>query len=244
MAPPDFGFYWPHHNTTTDDNYHEFPSTRIKEELAETYYRNYMNILHTTTSSSSPSTTTTTQHHHFNLISNNDNTTDHDLRGGTKLLLKSLSSGNLINNKNINHQQLSPHQDHHMYGGGGGRGGLISTHIFPTVNVSSISNQTGFTNPGGSLDMNLEALDLLTSSRFCANFDTSSQNQIGLLRDDGFTSYGFNDHMHQSHQVLPFHGSTKVGFQFCYIYFAFVFVFFILHVFYKSIKHHLFLHLH
>ncbi|GER35539.1 basic helix-loop-helix (bHLH) DNA-bindingsuperfamily protein [Striga asiatica] len=72
--------------------------------------------------------------------------------------------------------------------------------------VSSL-NQMGLTN-AGALDMNLEALDLLTSSSFSGNFGASSHNQIGILRD-GFSNYGlFDDHMQQSSEI-PFYDSSK-----------------------------------
>ncbi|CAA0843410.1 Transcription factor bHLH110 [Striga hermonthica] len=80
--------------------------------------------------------------------------------------------------------------------------------IFPSVSVSSL-NQMGLTNAGG-LDMNLEALDLLTSSSFSGNFGGPSQNQIGILRDGFSTNYGlFDDHMQQSSEI-PFYDSSKI----------------------------------
>ncbi|KAL1546780.1 transcription factor bHLH110-like protein [Salvia divinorum] len=72
--------------------------------------------------------------------------------------------------------------------------------IFP-AEYSSLINPAP-----GSLDMNLEALDLLASSRFTANFPAHSQ--IGILRDE-FSSYGL-DQMHQALQI-PFYGANKVS---------------------------------
>lgn len=60
---------------------------------------------------------------------------------------------------------------------------------------------------GGSLDMNLEALDLLASSRFSSN----SQNQIGMLRDGSFSNNyaAFDNH-------IPFYTSNKVTYLFLF----------------------------
>ncbi|KAK4429309.1 Transcription factor [Sesamum alatum] len=178
--PADLAFHWP--NTTPN-----FTSLnqdlRIKEDLADHYYRKYTDIL----SSNSPSSTDEQRNLQPNDID-------------TKLFLKSFSSsGNNLMNK----AQLSQ-GDLYSNVNGSGRGGF--SQIFPSINVSNL-NQTGVTNPM-SLDMNLEALDLLTSSRFSGNYGHSSQNQIGILRD-GF-SYGF-DHMQQSHQIpLLYSSNNKV----------------------------------
>ncbi|KAI3460345.1 hypothetical protein Pfo_017008 [Paulownia fortunei] len=79
------------------------------------------------------------------------------------------------------------------------------SQIFPSINVSNL-NQEGLTNPG-SLDMNLQAIDLLTSSRFSGNFSPYSQNQIGLMRD----GYSYSrDYMQQSY-LIPLYSSNKIS---------------------------------
>ncbi|EYU32900.1 hypothetical protein MIMGU_mgv1a019357mg [Erythranthe guttata] len=128
---------------------------------------------------------------------------------GTKLLLKSFSSGNLMTKNPIS----PPDFYYNNNGGGGGasingRGLFCSSQIFPSVNVSSLSSNQNFTNPT-SLDMNLEALDLLTSSRFSGEFGgASSQNQ----NQNGGFSYGF-DHHHMQQQVhqttTPFYSTSS-----------------------------------
>ncbi|KAH6755851.1 hypothetical protein C2S53_007334 [Perilla frutescens var. hirtella] len=185
---PDLGFNWSNNNNATnndDCDQHLQHQSRIKEELANHYYRNYSEIL-----SSSPQSTTdelNEQAHHDLQAASNDVAT-------TKFLLKSFSYGNLMNKI-----QLSP-APNDFYSNTRGFG-----QIFPGL------NQTAVTNPA-SLDMNLEALDLLASSRFSGNFVTSpSQNQIGIFRDGLISNYGF-DHMQQSHQnINPFYASNKVS---------------------------------
>ncbi|KAK4390729.1 Transcription factor [Sesamum angolense] len=164
MAPADLGFHWANNTAANFTSLTHQPAQdlRIKEDLADHYYRKYTDIL---SSSCSPSSTD-----ELSLQRNGD-----------------LYSSNVTGAAAIN-----------------GRG---FGQILPSINISNL-NQTGLTNPG-SLDMNLEALDLLTSSRFGGNYDPSSQNQIGLLRD-GF-SYGF-DHMQLSHQIpLLYSSNNKVS---------------------------------
>ncbi|KAG6438029.1 hypothetical protein SASPL_102962 [Salvia splendens] len=106
----------------------------------------------------------------------------------TKFLLKSFSSYGKMNSPEF----YSGNSVNH------------TRQIFP-AEYSSLINPAP-----GSLDMNLEALDLLASSRFTANFPpaAASHSQIGILRDE-FSSYGL-DQMHQSLQI-PFYGSNKVS---------------------------------
>ncbi|KAK6131232.1 hypothetical protein DH2020_035022 [Rehmannia glutinosa] len=187
---PDLGFHWANTTTTANNNHqslqdlHHLP--RIKAELlADHYYHKYTEILSTNSQTSTDD---------LNLISNQQR---NDLQR-PKLLLKSLSPAN-------HKTQFSSPGDDHLYSNIGaannGRSGF--SQIFPTVNISNF-NQMGLTNPG-CLDMNLEALDLLTCSRFSGNFGTphDQQNQIG------FSNYGFH-HMQQSHQIPILYGSNKV----------------------------------
>ncbi|KAL8059081.1 hypothetical protein ABFX02_03G063700 [Erythranthe guttata] len=206
--PPDLSFYsWSNNEHTFvqgNNNLQNPRNNNIKEEdhlSSEHYYRNYVDILSSTASPNNNSSR-----------NNNNTATDEQSNDylGTKLLLKSFSSGNLMT-KN----QISPPDFYYNNGGGGGagingRGLFCSSQIFPSVNVSSLSSNQNFTNPT-SLDMNLEALDLLTSSRFSGEFGgASSQNQS---QNGGF-AYGF-DHHHMQQQVhqttTPFYSSSKVS---------------------------------
>ncbi|KAL8490431.1 hypothetical protein ACS0TY_026075 [Phlomoides rotata] len=105
------------------------------------------------------------------------NLQQNDVEVGTKLLLK---SGNLTN-KNI------PTNN----------GRFSTQNIFPSINVSNL-NETAL----GAFDMNLEAVDLLASSRFNGDFTPSPHNQTPF-------SFGF-DHMHQQSLQIPFYASNKV----------------------------------
>ncbi|PIN21564.1 hypothetical protein CDL12_05735 [Handroanthus impetiginosus] len=180
MAPDLGTFHWS--NTTTAQSGQDLHLSRIKlEELSQHYYCNYNNNSgHQLSNEQRP------------LLQPND-----DLN--TRLFLKSVSYGNenIMNNK----IQLSPTGDINLHSSSG-RG---FSQIFPSINISNLNNQPA---ASASLDINLEALDLLACSRFSGNFGHSSVNHIGLLRD-GF-SYGSFDHIHQSHQ-FPFCGSNKVS---------------------------------
>ncbi|KAL0438494.1 UNVERIFIED_CONTAM: Transcription factor [Sesamum latifolium] len=196
MAPADLGFHWA--NTTanfTTLSHQSAQDLRIKEDLADHYYRKYTDILSSSCSPSSTDELGLQRNAHRSLQPN-----DID----TKLFLKSVSSGNLMNKAQLSQGDL---YSSNVTGPAAAIHGRGFSQILPSINISNL-NQTGLANPG-SLDMNLEALDLLTSSRFGGNYDPSSQNQIGLLRD-GF-SYGF-DHMQQSHQIpLLYSSNNKVS---------------------------------
>ncbi|KAL7117364.1 hypothetical protein ACP275_03G067400 [Erythranthe tilingii] len=218
--PPDLSFYnWSNSEHTfvqgNNNNLQNPRNNNIKEEdhlSSEHYYRNYVDILSSNTSPNN------------NSSRNNNTATDEQSNDylGTKLLLKSFSSGNLMNKNQISPPDFynSNYNNNNNSGGGAsinGRGLFCSSQIFPSVNVSSLSGNQNFTNPT-SLDMNLEALDLLTSSRFSGEFGGASsqnQNQTGILRDNiGGFAYGFDHHMQQQvHQTTttPFYSSSKVS---------------------------------
>ncbi|KAL3640908.1 hypothetical protein CASFOL_015876 [Castilleja foliolosa] len=189
MPGPDLAFHnWANYtNTTNYSNDHQslqdLHLPRIKEEFSDHYYHKYADLLN-----------------------NNNNEQQNDF--GTKMLLKSLSSENLMSYKNINNQISS---GNFIYGTGVTNNGRGFAQILPSINVSNLNNM-GLANgaAGSSLDMNLEALDLLTSSSFSGNLGTSSQNhQVGSILRDGFSNYAsFDDHMQQSNQI-PFYGSNN-----------------------------------
>ncbi|XP_075517035.1 transcription factor bHLH110 [Primulina tabacum] len=153
--------------------------SRIKEEISGNYYLKYTDLLSSFPPSSNDYST-------FKIEPRNQECNDI----GKRLSLKSLSHGDFYADSLSN--------------GAINCGSGFSTQNFPTTNVSNL-NLTGLTNPG-SLDMNLQALDLLNSSRFSGNFNLTFPNQIGLLRD-GFC-YGI-DYLQQSHQAPILYSSNK-----------------------------------
>ncbi|KAL6493086.1 hypothetical protein OROGR_032845 [Orobanche gracilis] len=103
--------------------------------------------------------------------------------------------------------ELSDHLIYHDHNNRRGFG-----QIYPGMNVSNL-NRMGLANAAaGCLDMNLEALDLLTSSSFSGNLGTSPQNQIEIL-GDGFSDYRaiFDDHLQQSHQISSYGSNNKIS---------------------------------
>lgn len=152
--------------------------SRIKDEISGNYYLKYTDSL----SSFPPSSN---DYSNFKIEPRNQESYDI----GKRLLLKSLSQGDFYADSQSN---------------GAINCGRGFSQIFPSTNVSNL-DLTGLTNPG-SLDMNLQALDLLHSSRFCGNFNLSFPNQIGLLRDG--LCYGIDD-LQQSHQAPILYNSNK-----------------------------------
>lgn len=157
IPPYNTGFNYTTQNFTNHDQ--DLQPCRMKEQLSDQFYRNYTELLSTNPNSS----------HH--VVERNFQENE------TKSLLKSFSSGNLVNKIPSSNGRFS--------------------QIFPSINVSNLNDT--------ALDMNLEAVDLLASSRFNGEFTPSSQNQTPNFRD-GF-SFGF-DHMQQQ---IPFYASNKVS---------------------------------
>lgn len=100
-----------------------------------------------------------------------------------KLLLKTISSGFPINGGN--HEFLATNS-YLSYGIGN-----CLSQIYPSVNVSNLDRSLAAVpppiSPAGSFDMNLnlEALDLLTSTRFSGSFGQPfNDNNLGLYKDN------------------------------------------------------------
>lgn len=125
-----------------------------------------------------------------------------------KLLLKSFSSGFQINGLQLSAGDFYPNAQSCSTTGFGGAAIPIRGHfsqIFPTVNISNLSQ----TSPtiSSSLDMNLQALDLLTSARFAGTFNPLSHNNLGPFKES--LSFGL-DHLQQS-MNRPSNISNKVS---------------------------------
>ncbi|KAF9683066.1 hypothetical protein SADUNF_Sadunf05G0173500 [Salix dunnii] len=120
-----------------------------------------------------------------------------DLSLSEKLLLKTISSGFPING----HDQFSTRQissSHHNCSSFGGaipsRGSF--SQIYPSINISNF-NQPSSPLISGSLDMNLQALDLLTSTRFNGSFPhPASLDPLDMFKDS--LSFGFDSIQHSN----------------------------------------------
>ncbi|KAJ7966788.1 putative Transcription factor [Quillaja saponaria] len=126
---------------------HHLHLSKIKEENSSDAFPKFTEMLNTTTS---PSRLDHDQHKDLNVEYLSE-----------KLLLKTLSTGEFYSNA---------HQNYHSLIGGTVQGvpsrGSFS-QIYPSINISNLNNHQSSSSPiSSSLDMNLQAMDLLTSSRF------------------------------------------------------------------------------
>ena len=141
-----------------------------------------------------------------------------DLSLSEKLLLETISSGFPING----HDQFSPRQissSHHNCSSFGSaipsRGSF--SQIYPSINISNL-NQPSSPLISGSFDMNLQALDLLTSTRFSGSFpQPASLDPLDMFKDS--LSFGL-DSIQQSNQ-RPSCSPSKVRFLLPSISFSF-----------------------
>lgn len=133
-----------------------------------------------------------------------------------KLLLKTLSSSAFEisggNNQFSGGDQFlySNAQNNCSSFGGGlanlpGRGNF--SQIFPSINISNLSTSRSSSDISSSINMNLEALDLLTSARFSGTFSEPSHDNLGLVKEIPFSPH----HMQQSVHRPPSSPSYKVG---------------------------------
>ncbi|XP_044510948.1 transcription factor bHLH110-like isoform X1 [Mangifera indica] len=111
-----------------------------------------------------------------------------------KLLLKTISSDFPLNgNQFCAGKFYSNAQDVSSFGNAIPSRGNFS-QIYPSINVSNLNQSSSATS--SSFDMNLQALDLLTSSRFSGNFSHPSHNNLCAYRES--LPLGLDDHMQQS----------------------------------------------
>ncbi|KAJ6736301.1 TRANSCRIPTION FACTOR BHLH83-RELATED [Salix viminalis] len=115
-----------------------------------------------------------------------------------KLLLKTISSGFPING----HDQFSTRQipsSHHncsSFGSAVPSRGSFS-QIYPSINISNFNQPSSPLISGASLDMNLQALDLLTSTRFSGSFPhPASLDPLDMFKDS--LSFGFDSIQHSN----------------------------------------------
>ncbi|KAJ6920744.1 transcription factor bHLH110-like isoform X2 [Populus alba x Populus x berolinensis] len=121
-----------------------------------------------------------------------------DLSLSEKLLLETISSGFPING----HDQFSPRQISSCHHNCSSFGSAIPSRgsfsqIYPSINISNF-NQPSSPLISGSFDMNLQALDLLTSTRFSGSFpQPASLDPLDMFKDS--LSFGL-DSIQQSNQ--------------------------------------------
>ena len=127
---------------------------------------------------------------------------------GEKILLKSFSSGCQINGLQLSAGDFYSNAQSCSTNGYGGVGIPSRGHfsqIFPTINISNLGQSSPTVS--SSLDMNLQALDLLTSARFSGSLSHPSHNNLGLFREG--LSFGL-DHLQQSAN-RPSNSPSKVS---------------------------------
>ncbi|WCJ35224.1 basic helix-loop-helix (bHLH) DNA-binding superfamily protein [Euphorbia peplus] len=159
----DFGnFHWNTNNILNHD------LGKIKEELSSESFPKFTEMLSRNTVSSEDSNFLSSTNY---IKDDNQQKYMNDL--SEKLLLKTISSGFPINNGN----QFSAYNNCPSYG----RGGNFMSQIYPSINISNL-NRSPPPPPQispGAFDMNLQALDLLTSTRFSGNFEQPFHDYLG-----------------------------------------------------------------
>lgn len=163
---------------------------KIKKEFSESFPK-FTELLN------NPSSINQNSHLHPKLYVKCDD--DHEKRDlndlSEKLLLKTISSGFPINMNQFSAGEFYSHA-HNISGFGNSipSGGNFS-QIYPSINISSL-NQSSSATSSNSFDMNLQALDLLTSSRFSGNLiHPSHEHNLGMYKEG--LPFGI-DHMQQS----------------------------------------------
>ncbi|KAF9686795.1 hypothetical protein SADUNF_Sadunf02G0027000 [Salix dunnii] len=170
-------------------SHHDLQLSKIKDELSSDSFHNFTEMLN------SPSSTVEDPHLSSSIYFKDE---QEDLSPNEKLLLKTISPGFP---RNGGHDHFSPGEisscDHNGSSFGiaiPGRESFIQ--IYPSTNISYL-NQPSSPLISGSFDMNLQGLDLLTSSRFSGSFAQTSDDSLALFKDS--LSFGL-DGMQQSVQ--------------------------------------------
>ncbi|KAL6212884.1 hypothetical protein ACLB2K_018099 [Fragaria x ananassa] len=230
---PDLGFHcWP---PSSNNLNRAGSSSCIKEELSssssDSTFPKFTQML---TSPSSTSINLDDDDYHFStptslgLIKNEQKEMMmNDL--SEKLLLKTLSSSG------INHQVslAGDHHHHQFYSSNNNRvqnftqlmpgrsGGQYFSQIYPSINISNLNQQSSPSSTissCSSLNMNLQAMDLLASSRFSTHEPYNSHDTLGIYNKEiRHNSFGLQQ-MHQSranhhdhHSLLSSGANSKVS---------------------------------
>ncbi|XP_050157178.1 transcription factor bHLH110-like isoform X1 [Malus sylvestris] len=222
---PDLGFHWRTNITSDHQSAHDLAN--IKEELSSSssldHHSSFPKLTEMLTAAVSSSSIDHDQYFQFMKNEQTDQMVMNDL--SEKLLLKTLSSGCQMNStfNAPRHHQISPsardhHQfysndHHHLLHNSNLMGGVPPampsrsaghfSQIYPSINVSNL-NRSLSTLSTSSLDMNLQAMDLLgASARFStgdgSSFSTQpndSHDACGLYKERQ-KSFGTLEQMHQ-----------------------------------------------
>lgn len=192
----DLGFHWASNaGSFTSQSAHDL-HPKIKEELSESFPK-FTEMINSSSSA--------VEDLHLPPTSYIRSKDLNDL--SEKLLLKSFSSGCQINGLQLSAGEFYANAQSCNNGFGGvaipSRGHF--SQIFPTINISNLSQPSSTIS--SSLDMNLQALDLLTSARFSGTISQPSHNNLGLFKES--LSFGL-DHLQQSTN-RPSNSSSKIS---------------------------------
>ncbi|OMO87541.1 hypothetical protein CCACVL1_08958 [Corchorus capsularis] len=190
---------------------HDLHLSKIKDELSESLTK-FTEML-TQNSNDVVQGSPPPHHHHHQLQQQKDL---HDL--SEKLLLKTISSGFPMFSAGEFYSSAA--QNCSIPGTTGNlpsRGSF--SQIYPSINISNL-NQAAANNPSNSFDMNLEALDLLSSARFSrsSSFNSHPSNShdhfdhLGIYKDSPYNNFGlhhYHQHMQQSNQRPTYNSSPS-----------------------------------
>ncbi|KAL3603419.1 hypothetical protein D5086_004278 [Populus alba] len=188
----DLGFqHWNNNagNFNSFSAYHDLQLSKIKEELSSDSFPKFTEMLN------SPSSTIEDPH-----LSSSSYFKDEQegLSLSEKLLLKTISPGFP---RNV-HDQFSPREISSCHHNGSSFGSAIPSResfsqIYPSINISNLK-QPSSPLISGSFDMNLQGLDLLTSTRYSGSFAQPSDDPLAMFNKDSL-SFGL-DRMQQASQ--------------------------------------------
>lgn len=224
---PDLGFHWLTNITSEHQSPHDL--AKIKEELTSSsssdhhhhHHNSFPKLTEMLTSAAASTSIDHDQYYQFMKNEEKNQLIMNDL--SEKLLLKTLSSGCQINSIiNPHHHQISSagefysNDDHHhllhnsnLIGGVPpgmpSRSGGHFSQIYPSINVSNLNRSLSSSSiSNSSLDMNLQAMDLLgASARFSTGTSSSfstqpnSHDTLGLYKET-HDSFATLQQMHQS----------------------------------------------
>ncbi|CAN6539336.1 unnamed protein product [Malus baccata var. baccata] len=223
---PDLGFHWLTNITSDHQSAHDL--VKIKEELSSSssldHHSSFPKLTEMLTAATSSSSIDHDQYFQFMKNEQKDQMIMNDL--SEKLLLKTLSSRCQMNSTiNSHHHQIPPsardhHQfysndHHHLLHNSNLMGGVPLampsrsaghfSQIYPSINVSNLNRSlSSSTLSSSSLDMKLQAMDLLGASAGFSTGDgssfsttpTNSHDTLGLY-NGRHNSFGTLEQMHQ-----------------------------------------------